>query len=120
MGALLGELRRRFEWVIVDSPPLASVTDAQLLARLADACLFVVRYDRVSKALVRRTVQGLRRSGANVLGVVLNAVETKVPGYHYYYSTSEAPSRREGAPRTLARWVSLASRHLPKARAGER
>src|SRR5262249_36496675 len=54
--SLLQELRRRFEWVIVDSPPLASVTDAQLLSRYADACIFVIRYDRVSKAIVRRTV----------------------------------------------------------------
>lgn len=107
MGALLKELRRRFEWVILDSPPLASVTDAQLLARHADACLFVVRYDTVNKTLVRRTVQALRRSGANVLGVVLNAVETRAHGYGYYYPSTEARPEGRGA---LLRWWSLVRR----------
>jgi capsular exopolysaccharide synthesis family protein len=106
-GELLSELRRRFDWVIVDSPPLASVTDAQLLSRYVDASLFVVRYDRVSKALVRRTVQALRRSGQNVLGVVLNAVEAKARGYHYYYPTTvEVTESRKPS----ARWWSLARR----------
>jgi len=106
--SLLQELRKRFEWVIVDSPPLASVTDAQLLSRYADACLFVVRYDRVSKAIVRRTVQALRKSGANLLGVVLNAVETPTRGYayqyDYYYREPETKALENG---TLARWVGL-------------
>jgi len=106
-GELLQELRRRFDWVIVDSPPLASVTDAQLLARYVDASLFVVRYDRVSKALVRRTVQALRKSGQNVLGVVLNAVESKTRGYQYYYPTTvEEPESRKPS----ARWWSFARR----------
>jgi len=103
---LLQELRRRFAWVIVDSPPLASVTDALLLSRYVDASLFVVRYDRVSKALVRRTVQALRKSGQNVLGVVLNAVETKARGYHYYYPTVEVQESRK----SRARWWSFARR----------
>src|SRR5262249_23271928 len=106
--SLLQELRRRFEWVIVDSPPLASVTDAQLLSRYADACIFVIRYDRVSKAIVRRTVQALRKSGANLLGVVLNAVETPTRGYayqyDYYYREPETKPAENG---TLARWFAL-------------
>ena len=106
MKDLLQELRQRFEWVIVDSPPLASVTDAQLLARYADASLFVVRYNGVGKALVRRTVQALRKSGANVLGVVLNAVETRAQGYRYqyqyYYRESEAPAAVQVVPGPVA------------------
>ncbi len=105
-GELLQELRRRFEWVIVDSPPLASVTDAHLIARHVDASLFVVRYDRVSKALVLRTIHALRKSGQNVLGVVLNAVEAKARGYHYYYPTAEAQESRKSP----ARWWGLARR----------
>ena len=104
MGAL--QERQRFEWVIVDSPPLASVTDAQLLSRQVDASLFVVRYDSVSKALVRRMVQALQRSGQNVLGVVLNAVETKARGYQYYYHSLEA----QAEPKPATRWFGLARR----------
>jgi capsular exopolysaccharide synthesis family protein len=110
MVGLLQELRTRFEWVIVDTPPLAAVTDAQLLARHADACLLVVRYDRVSKAMVRRTVQSLRKSGANVLGVVLNAVETRSRGYHHYRYDIDyyhEPETKAVVNGTVARWVGL-------------
>jgi capsular exopolysaccharide synthesis family protein len=106
--SLLQELRKRFEWVIVDSPPLASVTDAQLLARYADACIFVVRYDRVSKAIVRRAVQALRKSGGNLLGVVLNAVETPTRGYAYQYDYYyREPGTKSAEPGTLARWMAF-------------
>ena len=113
MKDLLQGLRQRFEWVIVDSPPLASVTDAQLLARYADATLFVVRHNAVGKALVRRTVQALRKSGAHVLGVVLNAVETSTRGYryqyqYYYRESNEPPAERPSA----ARWLSLVWRRM--------
>jgi succinoglycan biosynthesis transport protein ExoP len=111
MVGLLQELRTRFAWVVVDTPPLAAVTDAQLLARHADACIFVVRYDWVSKAMVRRTVQSLRKSGATVLGVVLNAIETRSRGYRYQYQEEIDYCREPGTKAvvngTHARWVGL-------------
>ena len=48
---------RDFEWVLVDSPPLASVTDALLLARHADHTLLVVQHNKVDKKLVKRSVE---------------------------------------------------------------
>jgi capsular exopolysaccharide synthesis family protein len=86
MAELLDELRRRFTWVLVDSPPLASVTDAQLLARMADTTVFVVQHNAVDKRLVKRSVASLRKAGANVLGVVLNAVPEVSRSDYYYYS----------------------------------
>jgi capsular exopolysaccharide synthesis family protein len=120
MAALLAELKRRYEWVIVDSPPLASVTDAQLLGRYADSCIFVVQHDKVNKALVRRTIEALKRSGANVLGAVLNAVALKGGSYYYdyYYPNSEdtqdADDKKkrpsEAGRKSLARRLGLARR----------
>jgi len=86
MVELLDALRGRFSWVLVDSPPLASVTDAQLLARMADTTVLVVQHNAVDKRLVKRSVASLRKAGAHVLGVVLNALPEIARSDYYYYS----------------------------------
>ncbi len=85
LAGLLAELQADFEWVLVDSPPLASVTDALLLARHADHILLVVQHDKVDKKLVKRSVSALSRVTPNLLGVVLNVVDVRGRGYQYYY-----------------------------------
>jgi capsular exopolysaccharide synthesis family protein len=81
----LEQLRRQFRWVLMDSPPLASVTDALLLARHADLAILVVQHDKVDKKVVKRSLAALRKVNPNVLGAVLNAVDIKASGYYYYY-----------------------------------
>ncbi len=99
LGTLLAELRQHFDWVLLDSPPLASVTDALLLARHADLAVMVVRHNKVDKKLVKRSVAALRRVTPNLLGAVLNAVDVKSKGYYYYYhyGSREAAPRKEAA-----------------------
>jgi polysaccharide biosynthesis transport protein len=103
-GELLDHLRRRYEWILVDSPPLASVTDALLLARHADLAVMVVQHLKVDKRLVKRSVVALRRATPNLLGAVLNAVDVRARGYHYYYYSQQAdaqkakPAERESEP----------------------
>ena len=98
------ELRGHFEWVLVDSPPLASVTDALLLARHADLAVFVVQHNKVDKKLVKRTVNALRKATPNLLGVVLNAVDVKAKGYYYYYhyEGTEAGRPERARPKPVA------------------
>jgi capsular exopolysaccharide synthesis family protein len=86
---LLNHLRRHFEWILLDSPPLASVTDALLLARHADMVVMVVQHDKVDKKLVKRSLAALRKATDNLLGFVLNAVDIKTQAYHYYYYDHE-------------------------------
>ena len=97
MVALLAHLRRRFDWVLIDSPPLASVTDALLIARHADLVLFVVQYNRVDKKLIKRTVAALRKATPNLLGGVFNAVDVKSRSeYSYYYDSHQEPTPGKG------------------------
>jgi polysaccharide biosynthesis transport protein len=99
-GELLDRLRGRYEWILVDSPPLASVTDALLLARHADLVVMVVQHLKVDKRLVKRSVVALRRATPNLLGAVLNAVDVEARGYHYYYYSQHADApRAKPAPR---------------------
>lgn len=88
----LDHLRREFEWILVDSPPIASVTDALLLARHADLVVLVVQHNKVDKKLVKRTVTALRKATPNLLGAVLNAVDVKSKGYYYYYYHQDEPT----------------------------
>jgi protein-tyrosine kinase len=79
---LLDSLGSLFEWIIVDSPPCLPVADANLLARMCDGVLLVVRSRSTPSAAIQTAHQELR--GRNVIGVVLNAVEkadTRSYGY---------------------------------------
>jgi capsular exopolysaccharide synthesis family protein len=94
----LAHLRRHFDWILIDSPPLASVTDALLLARHADLVVAVVQHDKIDKRVIKRHVSALRRVTPNLLGAVLNAVDVKAKGYYYYYYQHAA----EGTPKPKA------------------
>ncbi len=85
LGTMLDTLRAGFDWVLVDSPPLASVTDAILLARHADHTVLVVQHNKVDKKLVKRSVAALRKVTPHLLGVVLNVVDVRARSYQYYY-----------------------------------
>lgn len=84
-GDLLDRLRRHFDWILVDSPPLASVTDGLLLARYADLVVYVIQHNKVDKKAIKRSLLALQKVTPNLLGVVMNALDTKTRGYYYYY-----------------------------------
>ncbi len=81
---LLAELRTRYRWVLVDSPPVAAVTDALLLAPHVDSTVLVVQQNRVDRATIRRAVNALRKVTPSLLGAVLNAVELRAKAYYGY------------------------------------
>lgn len=104
----LDQLRRHFRWILVDSPPLASVTDALLLARHADLTLLVIQHNKVDKKLVKRSLATLRKAAPNPIGAVLNAVDVRARGhyYHYYYHQKQgkvAPGPRKGRATAVVR-----------------
>lgn len=111
--SFLAECRERFTWIIVDAPPIVSVTDPLLLAKLSDMVLMVVRANQVDRKLAKRSLTALRRTGAHVAGVVLNGVDPKQDSYHYYYSyysesESKVTSMRRPQNRRPARGASSA------------
>ncbi len=88
MQQLLKRCGEMFDFVVIDSPPILSVTDGVILARDSDAVVLVVRHGKSSKHVVRRARDLLVRSGAPITGVVLNAVDLKSPEYYGYYGYS--------------------------------
>ncbi len=88
MKALIARLGTMYTYVVIDSPPILSVTDAVILAHLVDAVVLVVRHGKSNKNVMRRTRDLLIRSGVPVAGLVLNAVELNSPEYYGYYGYS--------------------------------
>jgi capsular exopolysaccharide synthesis family protein len=85
MHQLLDRCKGMYTHIVMDSPPLLSVTDSVVLARDADAVVMIVRHGKSSKHAMRRARDLLVRSGAPVTGIVLNAVDLNSPEYYAYY-----------------------------------
>jgi capsular exopolysaccharide synthesis family protein len=81
---LIASLKTRFDWVVVDAPPVMPVTDASVLAHSASGVLFVVGAEMTPRQTAAAAVEQLRSSGAKFVGVVLNRVN--VHRHSYYYS----------------------------------
>jgi succinoglycan biosynthesis transport protein ExoP len=84
MRNLLAEFRSRFAYIIIDSPPAASLADAPILSTLADSVLIVAHSHRSSRYTARRIKQRMESLGAHIVGVVLNDVSVKAQDYYYY------------------------------------
>jgi succinoglycan biosynthesis transport protein ExoP len=79
------ELRRRFKFIVIDSPPVMAATDAVILSALTDGVLLVVRSGETPKEAFTRTRDLLSAVRCRLLGVVLNAVDSSAPDYYYSY-----------------------------------
>jgi capsular exopolysaccharide synthesis family protein len=81
---LLAELKRRFDWVVIDAPPVMPVTDAALLAHTAGGVLFVIGAEMTPRQSAAAALEQLRSANAKFLGAVLNRVH--IERHAYYYS----------------------------------
>jgi succinoglycan biosynthesis transport protein ExoP len=82
---LIAELRTRYKFVVIDSPPIMAATDAVILSVLVDGVLMVVRSGETPKEAFTRTRDLLVGVKCHMLGVVLNAVDASSPDYYYSY-----------------------------------
>lgn len=89
MRQILDEARSRFDWVILDAPPVAPATDARLLAQMVGATLFVIHAGQTQYPEVRKAIDAIGRE--QIIGVVLNGVrDVDSSAYQYYGSQSKA------------------------------
>jgi Mrp family chromosome partitioning ATPase len=102
MRTLLGELRERFDLVILDTPPVNILTDAALLGVNADGVLVVVRAGATDSTALQYAMEQLNHVRAPSLGVVLNDIDLKRFGaydgaYRYYtYSAYTDANSKQG------------------------
>lgn len=87
---LLGELKTRFDRIIIDAPPVLTVTDAAILANMVDGVVYVIRAGFRNIEAILSCRQRLNEAKAKIIGVILNNVNIKKEDsyyyYHYYYA----------------------------------
>jgi capsular exopolysaccharide synthesis family protein len=76
-SAFMTDIRRRYDIVIVDTPPVLLVPDSRIIAQEADAVLFTVKWDATSRAQVREAMRQFTIAGISISGVVLNQIDPK-------------------------------------------
>ena len=84
MTAFIKEMKKEFKYIILDTPPLQAVTDAQVLSTKADGVLLVVRAGSTKREMVFNSVDLIKKVQGKVIGTVLNGVENKKNNYYYY------------------------------------
>ena len=85
LSEAIAELRTKFKFIVIDSPPIMAATDAVILSVQTDGVLLVVRSGETPKEAFTRTRDLLISVKARLLGVVLNAVDSSAPDYYYSY-----------------------------------
>lgn len=100
MHRLMDALKNSFDIIILDAPPVGSVTDAQILASQADATILVVPYGIAQKELVAEAQDLLQKANANLIGAVMNRIPPEEhKGYYGYYNYSYTGTSNSGKSR---------------------
>ncbi|WP_304130700.1 polysaccharide biosynthesis tyrosine autokinase [Ignavibacterium album] len=92
MENFLLQIKNEYDYVIIDSPPVVAVTDAEILARKVDGVILVCSAEITELALIERGIELLKSDSSNFIGAVLNNFSGKAGyssyyKYYYYYST---------------------------------
>lgn len=88
----LKRISDKFDMIIIDSPPVMAVTDAQILSTITDGVILVITSGQTEKAMAIKAKESLKKVNANIIGVVLNRLKEengKSYGYGYYYYYNE-------------------------------
>jgi capsular exopolysaccharide synthesis family protein len=102
--------RNEFDHIIIDTPPCLSVTDAVLLSPEADRVILVARSGQTTRPALRRACDLLLQVNANVMGIVLNALNlNSVEGYYYYGGSYSNNYYSEDAPKDMPTTASKVS-----------
>lgn len=85
---LIDRAREEHDWIIIDTPPIASVTDPVVAGQVVDMALVVIRYGGARRQVIVNAMRTFARSGTRIAGVLLNSVDVERDIYYsaYYYS----------------------------------
>ena len=83
---LLQTLREKYDYILVDTPPIGNLSDAAIAARQCDAAILVIENERVSRSVAIKAKEQLELCGCRILGAVLNKVDVRSDKYYSKYS----------------------------------
>lgn len=86
MAEMIEKLSKRYDYILVDTPPVNIVSDTSLIANMLDGVLLLARQERSRKDNIKRAVSNLKLTGAKILGCVFNGVPREIKGYYGYFN----------------------------------
>lgn len=84
MEELLSALNEKYDYVLIDTPPILAVTDAAIVGRYAGTSLLVARFGETPAKEVEATIKRFTQNGVDIRGVILNCVQRRATGYYGY------------------------------------
>lgn len=81
----IGSMRNKFDFILIDTPPIIAVTDSGIVGSMADGVLLIVQAGRTQRGVVQRATELLEQSHSKVAGHVLTNIEYHLPEYIYRY-----------------------------------
>lgn len=110
---LMAELKGRYDYIIIDAPPVGLVTDAQLLSRYADVCLYLVRQDFTYKEQLRIPNDLAKRGQMKNIQLIINGVHGRggyYSSYGYGYGYGYGDYGQESKSKPEKKWFSFFNR----------
>lgn len=92
MKTLIQNLKKDFEYIFINAPPVVPVTDAAIMSNYVDGVILVCASGVIEIELAQKAKESLENVNANILGVVLNKINTKndkYSSYYYYYGEED-------------------------------
>jgi len=87
---LIGDLKKKFDYIVIDGPPVLPVADAMLLSKVLDGVVLMARFNKTRRADIQRAIRLLKAVHAPLLGTILNGVDMKKSLYGYGYAPAQA------------------------------
>ena len=103
MAKALKEFQQRYDYVVLDSPPMTNIADAAILAQLSDATIMVVAYGETTREEAIKVHQQLQMAKANLIGVVINGIPEHLDPYGYYGYYQEEPVEKKSNSKRVNR-----------------
>jgi capsular exopolysaccharide synthesis family protein len=88
---IIDEARERYDFIIVDAPPVLNVSDTIIISKLVDKVLFIVAMDMTNRALVKEAKKNLEKVSVKMMGMVLTNMT--INPRSYYYGTTDGKKR---------------------------
>lgn len=85
-GELLERMKDRYDYIIIDTPPLGSMIDAAIVASKTDGTIILIEYKAIEIEKAKKVKEQLEKANANIIGVILNKVPKKEMKDYYHYN----------------------------------
>ena len=97
MKNIINELKEIYDYILIDSPPVLAVTDAQIISTIVDGVIFVARYGIAKKDKITLAKSQLNKVNANLIGTILHGITkgNKIYDYYDYYGEDVSGNKKK-------------------------